>query len=113
MIQLTGAMSLSQSTTSGKSKFSHAQRLAYARNHAGSIEQPPRWAWSKRACAGEFDEAISEWYEAGQSAEGAEAPRDTSRCPDCAGTGLREEVRRGQSGRVKCRHPALDQQPAA
>lgn len=92
------------------SKFTFSERLAYARNQS-RIENPEGFAGSRRAAAGEFDEAIGRWR-AEQEPGGAGPAPDTSSCPDCRGVGFwyPQGVQRGAA---KCRHPRLGQDVAA
>lgn len=86
------------------SRFSYEQRLAYARNQL-HIDNPEGFAMSKRAAAGEFDEAISAWLD-GLERPGAKPPRDVSGCPDCHGAGwwYPEGLAKGAA---RCRHTRL------
>jgi hypothetical protein len=91
------------------SEFCGSVRLAYARNKPDSINNPDGWAYSKRAVAGEFDDAIRAWVEQGKPV-GKEPLRDTSACPDCAGKGF--YYPEGPSkGVAKCSHPRLAATP--
>ena len=86
------------------SKYSFEQRLAYARNRPG-VDNPEGLAMSKRAAAGEFDEAISAWL-VEQERPGGAKQRDVSGCPDCFGTGMWYPEGPGR-GVTKCRHLRL------
>lgn len=88
------------------SKYSYEQRLAYARNQL-HIDNPEGFAMSKRAAAGEFDEAISVWLDELERPGGARPARDVSGCPDCHGSGwwYPEGVSKGTA---RCRHARLD-----
>lgn len=89
------------------SRYSYDQRLAYARNQA-HIDNAEGLAMSKRACAGEFDEAISAWLDE-QERPGAAKQRDVSACPDCFGTGMWYPEGPGR-GVARCRHERLSEQ---
>jgi hypothetical protein len=67
------------------SRYPYEQRLAYARNQP-HIDNPEGFAMSRRAVAGEFDEAITAWLASLEHPAGVK-PRDTSGCPDCHGSG--------------------------
>jgi hypothetical protein len=69
-----------------KSRYSFERRLAYARNQP-HLDNAEGFAMSKRACAGEFDEAVTAWLAELETPGGAKPPRDTSGCPDCHGSG--------------------------
>jgi len=94
------------------SGFTYEQRVAYARNQP-LLDNPEGFAMSKRACEGDFDEAISVWLEGQEQPAGRRQERDVSGCPDCYGTGM--YYPEGPSkGVAKCRHqrlPAQVQEP--
>jgi hypothetical protein len=94
----------------GVTAYSLTQRREYGLAHPLSITEPERWVHSKRTCAGEFDEAIREWYTQGKPVEGSAAtakPADTSACPDCGGSGYYfEDPTRPETHR-RCTHPRL------
>lgn len=92
------------------SQFSYGERLAYARNQS-RIENPEGFAGSRRAAAGEFDEAIGRWraeLERGGSGQSV----DAGACPDCRGVGFWYPQGHGR-GAAKCRHPRLGSGGAA
>jgi hypothetical protein len=88
-----------------KSRYTFEQRLAYARNRP-QVENPEGFAMSKRAVAGEFDEAISAWL-AELEQPGGSKPRDTSACPDCHGSGWWYPEGTAK-GAARCKHARLD-----
>jgi hypothetical protein len=95
--------------------YSLQQRWEYAQAHAQSISQPTQWVWSKRACAGEFDEAIRDWYGTGKPFEGRRADaqsRDTSACPDCHGKGHYFADPKNPNTLRRCKHPQSVEPPA-
>jgi hypothetical protein len=87
------------------SNYSYEQRLAYARNQL-HIDNPEGFAMSKRAAAGEFDEAISAWLEELERPGGTKQ-RDVSGCPDCHGSGwwYPQGVAKGAA---RCSHTRLN-----
>jgi len=87
------------------SRYSYEQRLSYARNQL-HIENPEGFAMSKRAAAGEFDEAISVCL-ASLEHPGGDRPRDTSACPDCHGSGW-WYPQGPAKGAARCKHLRLD-----
>lgn len=91
------------------SKFSFEQRLAYARNRP-HIQNPEGFAASRRAAEGEFDEAISKWFDEHEP-DGRRKPRDVSGCPDCLGTGMWYPEGPGR-GVTRCKHPRLSEHAA-
>lgn len=91
------------------SRYSYEQRLAYARNQL-HIENPEGFAMSKRAAAGEFDEAVSVWL-ASLEHPGGDRPRDTSACPDCHGSGWWYPEGTAK-GAARCWHARLDAEGA-
>ena len=91
------------------SKYSYEQRLAYARNQA-HIDNAEGLAMSKRACAGEFDEAITAWL-AELERPGSTKQRDTSGCPDYHGSGWWYPAGTAK-GAARCRHARLDAEGA-
>jgi hypothetical protein len=93
-----------------RTRYSPDQRKAYALAHPLSLDKPDRWVWSKRTCAGEFDEAIAAWYAAGKPVEGSAAtakPADTSACPDCHGDGHYFTDPTDPKTHRVCKHPRL------
>jgi len=87
------------------SRYSYEQRLSYARNQL-HIDNPEGFAMSKRAAAGEFDEAIAAWL-AELGRPGGSKPRDTSACPDCRGSGWWYPEGTAK-GAARCRHARLN-----
>jgi hypothetical protein len=92
------------------SRYSYEQRLAYARNQL-HIDNPEGFAMSKRAAAGDFDEAISVWLEELETPGGARPARDVTGCPDCHGSGWWYPEGTAK-GTARCRHERLDAEGA-
>lgn len=88
-----------------KSKYSFERRLAYARNQP-HVDNPEGFAMSKRAAAGEFDEAITAWLASLEHPAGVKQ-RDTSACPDCHGSGWWYPDG-PTKGTARCKHLRLD-----
>jgi hypothetical protein len=105
-----GAEAGSVCVPSGVTMYSTSQREEYAFAHPLSIVKPRQWVWSKRTCAGEFDDAIRDWYARGKPVEGSAAtakPADTSACPDCGGSGYYFENPTDPGTHRRCTHPRL------
>jgi hypothetical protein len=89
-----------------KSRYSFERRLAYARNQP-HLDSAEGFAMSKRACAGEFDEAISIWLEELERPGSTRPSRDVSDCPDCHGSGWWYPDGPAK-GAARCQHTGLN-----
>ncbi len=88
-----------------ESEFCDDVRIAYARNRHG-VTNPVGYANAPDARAGLYDEAVREWLATVESPARCAPQRDTSACPDCAGTEWWHPGGHGR-GAAKCAHPRL------
>jgi hypothetical protein len=95
-------------STSHRSKLCDDERIRIASNMPG-VNTPDRYAMTLEARRGTHDAVYLNHRKKLQKPALSNLPeRDTSACPDCAGTGFWEPGGKGK-GVAKCQHPRLDE----